>query len=467
MRIQDIISLGSRYLQLGIVAVVLIAAIFLCYYMVSKRKNSGKPKPDIKKMALYGVFICYLIVVFGVTMLSRSGFWQNNIIQPLFYSYRDAWNDFSITEWRNIILNILMFVPFGFLLPFLSKKFQAFWKTYLAGFTFTLFIEVVQLILRRGIFELDDLMNNTVGAMIGYGCYRIALLIIAIIKKEKARIMPVICCQIPVVLTVTAFVVIFSVYANQELGNLNSNYISKLDNVQVETELELSLDEAKMMVYRSYVVDESETRQVAEELFATFGLKIDESRTDIYEDETIYYSNDGNRKSMWVRYAGKTFNYTDFDASFNEESKEKTDASEEDIRTALGEMGVDLPEDAVFETLEEQGYIFTVNKIVDGNKMYDGTVTCGYTEDGVISHLNYNVVEFEEYKDFSIISEKEAYEKLEQGMFHSQYKDENEVEVLGIELDYEMDTKGFYQPVYVFEVKLNGNETNIYIPAIK
>lgn len=467
MRIQDIISLGSRYLKLGIIAVLLIAAVFLCYYMVSKRKNNGKANLDIKKLALYAVFICYLVVVAGATMLSRSGFWQNSAIQPLFYSYRDAWNDFSITEWRNIILNILMFVPFGFLLPFLSKKFQAFWKTYLAGFAFTLFIEVVQLILRRGIFELDDLMNNTVGAMIGYGCYRIVLLIITLIKRDKAKIIPVICCQVPAVLTATTFAVIFSVYANQELGNLNSNYINKLDNVQVETDIELSSDETKMMVYQSYIADEAETRQVAEELFAGFGLEIDESRTDIYEEETLYYSNDGNRKSMWVRYAGKTFRYTDFDASFGEEAKEKTDAGEEDIRSALKKMGIEVSEGAVFENSEEQGYTFTVDKIVDGNKMYDGTVTCSYTEDGVISSLNYNVVEFEEYKEFSIISEKEAYGKLEQGMFHSQYTDENVIEVLGIKLDYEMDTKGFYQPIYVFEVMLNGNEADIYIPAIR
>lgn len=466
MRIQDIISLGSRYLKLGVVVVILIAVVFLCYYMVSKRRNNGKAKLDIKRLVLYGVFICYLVVVIGATMLSRSGFWQNRAIQPLFYSYCDAWNDFSIKEWRNIILNILMFVPFGFLLPFLSNKFHAFWKTYLAGFAFTFLIEIVQLVLRRGIFELDDLMNNTVGAMIGYGCYRIVLLIISIIKKEKSKIVPVLCYQLPVLLTVAVFVSIFGVYANQELGNLSSSYISKAKHVQAETELELSSEETKMLVYQSHIADESETRQVAEEMFARFDLGIDDSRTDIYQDEAIYYSNAGNRLNMWVRYSGKTFSYHDFDAIFGEDVKEKLDAGEDEIRSALNAMGIELPEGAVFETSEEVPYKFNVDKIIDGGKMYDGSVTCSYTEDGVVSDLNYNVVEFEEYKEFPIISQQEAYEKLKQGMFHSLYADENVIEIFGVTIDYELDTKGFYQPVYVFEGTLNGDETNIRIPAI-
>ena len=467
MRIQDIISLGSRYLKLGVVVVILIAAVFLCYYVVSKRRNNGEAKLDIKRLGLYGVFICYLIVVIGVTMLSRSGFWQNRTIQPLLYSYRDAWNDFSFKEWRNIILNILMFVPFGFLLPFISKKFQTFWKTYLAGFAFTLLIEVVQLVLRRGIFELDDLMNNTVGAMIGYGCYRIVLLIISIIKKEKSKIVPVLCYQLPALLTVVVFVSIFGVYANQELGNVSSSYISKAKHVQAEMELELSSEETKMMVYQSQIADESETRQVAEEVFARFGLGIDDSRTDIYQDEAIYYSNGENRLNMWVRYAGKTFSYHDFDATYGEDVKEKLDADEEEIRSALNAMGIELPAGAVFETSEEVPYKFIVDKIVDGGKMYDGSVTCSYTEDGVISDLNYNVIEFEEYKEFPIISEKEAFEMLKQGKFHSLYADENVIEVWGVALNYELDTKGFYQPVYIFEVILNGEENSICIPAVK
>lgn len=44
-------------------------------------------------------------------------------------------------------------------------------KTYIAGFLFTLLIEVLQLYFEVGIFEAADLLNNTIGTMIGYGLY--------------------------------------------------------------------------------------------------------------------------------------------------------------------------------------------------------------------------------------------------------------------------------------------------------
>lgn len=453
--------------MLGIAVAVLCLVIFAGYYAVKKRKHS-EMKLDLKWMALYAVFICYIVVVIGATMLSRGGYWQNSKIQPLFYSYREAWNSFSGTAWRNIILNILMFVPFGFLLPFLSKKFQAAWKTYLAGLTFTILIECTQLLLKRGIFELDDLMNNTVGAMIGYGCYRIVLFIIQKVRKQKTKWLPVICYQAPAVVTIALFVLIFGAYERQELGNLSSNYLSRQDNIQVEAAVEFSSEQQNRMVYQTYVADESETRQAAEEMFARFGQGIDKQRIDIYQDEAIYYSDGGNSKNMWVRYIGKTYSYTDFEASFGENMKAKTDATEDEVREALKTMGVELLEEAMFEHSAEQWYQFTVDKVVSGEKMYDGTVTCSLTENGVISDLNYNVIEFETYKEFLSISELEAYEKIEQGFFN--YYGEiggSEITVRGVELDYEMDSKGFYQPVYVFAAEVNGEEMRISIPAIQ
>ena len=66
---------------------------------------------------------------------------------------------FSKAAWRNIILNICMFIPLGFLLPFLDK-FKIWWKNYLVGLATTLIIELLQLVTHRGIFEIDDIINN-------------------------------------------------------------------------------------------------------------------------------------------------------------------------------------------------------------------------------------------------------------------------------------------------------------------
>lgn len=120
MRISDIISLGSQYLVLGIIFSVIITAAILIIYRFFLKKRSV----PIKKVLPWAVFACYIIVVLGATLMMRESLWEGRKIMPLFYSYREAWVDFSAVMWRNIILNILMLVPFGFLLPLCHRIFD-------------------------------------------------------------------------------------------------------------------------------------------------------------------------------------------------------------------------------------------------------------------------------------------------------------------------------------------------------
>ena len=70
-----------------------------------------------------------------------------------------------------ILLNILLFVPFGYLAPYYFKKHSKWWTIILAGFVFSLFIETTQFITHLGCFDAADLMHNTIGAWIGYGIW--------------------------------------------------------------------------------------------------------------------------------------------------------------------------------------------------------------------------------------------------------------------------------------------------------
>lgn len=475
MRISDIMSLAKEYLLLGMTVAVFAAVLFLLGYFVIYRKllkGNRKMKPG--RLVLYGIFICYLVVVFGATMLSRGSFWENHIQWRLFYSYREAWNHFSATEWRNIILNILLFVPFGFLLPLLFPRFRMLWKTYLAGLALTVFIEVGQLVLKRGIFELDDIFDNFLGAMIGYGLYRIFRYIISPVKGEKEkrdRFVPVLLCQIPLGAAVGLFATIFTVYANQELGNLNTTPIYTVSNVQVESTMDYSEEAQSAPVYRLHVASVDETRAQAKKFFEAMGVGLDEGRTDIYEQTAVYYSKE-NGASLWINYAGSTISYTDFDARYGENaSEEKSDAAKEEVASALKELGVFLPEGVSFENPGEGSYLFEADKLLIEDILYDGSVTCTYTEDGTISSFRNNIVAYQPYKVYSIISEKQAYENLKAGKFNPFWYDSSSsgaITVKGLELDYEVDTKGFYQPVYTFEIETAaGEEGYIYIPALR
>ena len=73
-----------------------------------------------------------------------------------------------------IFLNILLFVPFGFLLPIVSEHLRKPLLPVLAGFLFSVGIETMQYITGRGLTEADDVINNTIGAIAGYIAFSIA-----------------------------------------------------------------------------------------------------------------------------------------------------------------------------------------------------------------------------------------------------------------------------------------------------
>ena len=77
------------------------------------------------------------------------------------------WIPFSEPATIPNILNMIMMMPFGFLLPLLWPRWRRLWKVILAGFGFSLLIEVFQLFNTR-LSDVDDLIMNSLGAFAGY-----------------------------------------------------------------------------------------------------------------------------------------------------------------------------------------------------------------------------------------------------------------------------------------------------------
>ncbi len=108
-----------------------------------------------------GLLFGYLFLVISSTLLTRIP--TNGVhFQPeLFWSYK-VWD----SQKEQILANIVMFIPIGLLLfPYLK------WKTIPVSTAFSSLIEVLQLLNKRGLCEFDDMINNTMGAMIGIGLY--------------------------------------------------------------------------------------------------------------------------------------------------------------------------------------------------------------------------------------------------------------------------------------------------------
>ena len=73
----------------------------------------------------------------------------------------------------NIFGNIVAFVPFGAFMPVIWNRYKKFWLLYVDGFIFVLCIETIQLISKVGSFDVDDIILNTSGIVIGYIIYRL------------------------------------------------------------------------------------------------------------------------------------------------------------------------------------------------------------------------------------------------------------------------------------------------------
>lgn len=181
-----IIDTMTEYLFLGLIVVGMLSLMYILgYYFIYKKLLKGEKSFKIKKAFIITIFISYIFLVLGATMLGRFEDTIGGINLELFSSYRKAFN-FSTFAWRDIALNIIMFIPLGFLLPLLNKLFYKPYLTLLLSFCFTLGIEITQLISKVGAFDLDDIFNNFLGSVIGY-CIVMAILSATYDNKHKIR----------------------------------------------------------------------------------------------------------------------------------------------------------------------------------------------------------------------------------------------------------------------------------------
>lgn len=76
-----------------------------------------------------------------------------------------------ITQWwalKNLLGNIIPFIPFGFLLPLAYKKSNSMIKVLSIGSVSVLLIEIFQFFTKLGSFDIDDIMLNIIGIICGY-----------------------------------------------------------------------------------------------------------------------------------------------------------------------------------------------------------------------------------------------------------------------------------------------------------
>lgn len=133
----------------------------------------------IKQKIIRTVFAVYMAGVLGITFIVnesmnlRSSANRRVVLMPFGQIYALLRYPNNGHWFWQIFLNILLFVPFGVLLPCLKPRFQHFWSVVFAGFLFSAAIESMQFITGRGMTEVDDIINNTAGAAVGFLLYTV------------------------------------------------------------------------------------------------------------------------------------------------------------------------------------------------------------------------------------------------------------------------------------------------------
>lgn len=141
-------------------------SVLACSSSIESKKAPAKTK------AVFVLLLFYLAIVLCYTVFMRSsGFYLPQY--ELFWSYK-RWLAGDWGLGREILYNIGMFIPFGFLLSATMPSRKRLCLTVaVAGFLFSFLIEFLQLELMRGVFEYDDIFNNTLGAVSGYLVYKV------------------------------------------------------------------------------------------------------------------------------------------------------------------------------------------------------------------------------------------------------------------------------------------------------
>lgn len=119
------------------------------------------------------LFVIYIASILYITLFGRLSERIDTISLFPFWSYLEMIKTSNLNMGRQILYNILAFVPLGILLPMLGRRFQCLKIILLCGFLLSVLIESAQFLFHLGWCDIDDVINNTAGAVIGYGIWHI------------------------------------------------------------------------------------------------------------------------------------------------------------------------------------------------------------------------------------------------------------------------------------------------------
>ena len=143
---------------------ILTAVVMLCgmvWFLLGHVREMNK--------TILALLMTYLLVVLFVTLLSRQGQHNTSVIMELELFLALKMQDTDVL--RHLLQNAALFVPLGVLLPLLHRSLRSVWWALLGGAALSTMIETTQLVLAVGQCDVNDILTNALGAVLGYGVF--------------------------------------------------------------------------------------------------------------------------------------------------------------------------------------------------------------------------------------------------------------------------------------------------------
>ena len=164
---------SSGNLELMLLTLILLLAIItfglMIWYLVRNHAY-------INKGALV-LFLVYLLALMYMTLFSRlsAESTHDTGIRMNLFDWFSTWRRTGKTDLlKHFLLNVVMFIPLGLIFPFIDEEYLDSWAYAIpVGFMLSVFIEAVQMVLKMGQSDINDILGNALGAFIGMGLYKI------------------------------------------------------------------------------------------------------------------------------------------------------------------------------------------------------------------------------------------------------------------------------------------------------
>lgn len=170
---------------------IIVALISMALWIIYRLYNVVKNKRiNIAREIILFIFFVYFLFLLLLTIFKGGRIEFSNQFNSYMYRehgllgiinvvpIKETINTFMHSETgmrnslRNLIGNILVFMPLGFFIPLLFDKFNNLKKVLKVGCLSSLAIELSQLFVGSNVCDIDDVIYNTLGALAGFICYK-------------------------------------------------------------------------------------------------------------------------------------------------------------------------------------------------------------------------------------------------------------------------------------------------------